>query len=230
MNVTTSRHRIPRATLASAVIERVKDSVLSGAIVPGTQLNEVELANDYGVSRGPVREALQRLVQEGLLVSEPHRGVFVPVLTEADIRDVYVTREALEFAAVRLILNRGLEAEASRELSRHVASMVAAEASGDWESVGQHDLAFHVALVHLSGSTRLHRMFSTVISETRMCLGVLTEAKARADLVDEHRHIAELIAAGMRDEALNALSKHFDEAIVTLLDRVPQQPTEELER
>ena len=60
-------------------------------------------AASFGVSRGPVREAIQRLIQEGLLRSEPHRGVFLPVLTVEDIEDIYLTREALESTALRCI-------------------------------------------------------------------------------------------------------------------------------
>ncbi len=77
---------IPRTTLASMVGERIRASILDGDVAPGTQLNEVELAASFGVSRGPVREAIQRLIQEGLLRSEPHRGVFLPVLTDGGHR------------------------------------------------------------------------------------------------------------------------------------------------
>ncbi len=94
---------IPRTTLASMVGERIRASILDGDVVPGTQLNEVELAASFGVSRGPVREAIQRLIQEGLLRSEPHRGVFLPLLTTADIEDIFLTREALESTALRNI-------------------------------------------------------------------------------------------------------------------------------
>src|SRR5580765_933753 len=80
--------RISRVTFASMVGERVRSNIIDGTLPPGSQLNEVELASSFGVSRGPVREALQRLIQEGLLRSEPHRGVFVPVMTDEDIDDV----------------------------------------------------------------------------------------------------------------------------------------------
>jgi DNA-binding GntR family transcriptional regulator len=155
--------RIPRDTFASIVTERLRTSIISGALKPGDQLNEVELATSFGVSRGPVREALQRLVQEGLLQSEPHRGVFVPVLTDEDVCDIYLAREALESAAIRAIIANGTAAAES--LDQYVTSMEKAEAVGDWEAVGNFDLEFHVALVDASGSPWLRRMFCTVISE-----------------------------------------------------------------
>lgn len=209
--------RIPRATFASIVTERLRDSIVSGELQPGSQLSEVELANSFGVSRGPVREALQRLIQEGLLRSEPHRGVFVPVLTNEDLLDVYLAREALEGMAVRTIIAReALREPACRALEETVAAMEKAEAAGDWDTIGSLDLEFHTVLVESTGSARLHRMFTTLISETRLCLAALTEAEARDDLVAEHRRIAELVRDGDTEEALRSLKKHFDDAVITL--------------
>ena len=219
----SSATRIPRATFASIVTERLRTSIVNGSLDPGSQLSEVELANSFGVSRGPVREALQRLVQEGLLLSEPHRGVFIPVLTDDDILDIYLAREALESAALRLIVAKATSAAASQVLGQYVTLMEKAETEGDWAAVGNFDLEFHVALVDASGSQRLRRMFSTVISETRLCLGVLTAADARSDLVNEHRRICDLLQEGEIDQALAVLRKHFDDAVVTLSSR--QVPT-----
>jgi DNA-binding GntR family transcriptional regulator len=213
---TASTIRIPRSTFASIVTERLRAAIVNGSLEPGSQLSEVELANTFGVSRGPVREALQRLVQEGLLLSEPHRGVFVPVLTDDDVLDIYLAREALESAAIRSIVANDTSAAASETLDQYVTGMEKAEAAGDWEAVGNFDLEFHVALVEASGSQRLQRMFSTVISETRLCLGALTAADTRTDLVQEHRQICGLMQEGRIEQALAVLGKHFDDAVVTL--------------
>ena len=210
---------IPRATFASLVTDRLRTNIVDGSLKPGSQLSEIELATSFGVSRGPVREALQRLVQEGLLLSEPHRGVFVPVLTGEDVRDVYVAREALESAAIRAIISNATTAVAHDALDRLVTLMARAEAAGDWASVGSLDLDFHVALVDASSSPRLKRMFTTVISETRLCLGVLTADDARDDLVQEHRLICDAMMEGDTDKALAVLTKHFDDAVVTLMRR-----------
>jgi DNA-binding GntR family transcriptional regulator len=208
--------RLPRATLASQVTERLRDSIVNGTLEPGSQLSEVELAASYGVSRGPVREAFQRLVQEGLLRSEPHRGVFVPVLTNEDVADVYLAREALESAAVRHVIATSAPETTHAALDASVAQMERAAAVGDWEAVGRSDLEFHTALVALTGSARLRRMFSTLISETRLCLGALTGAEARHDLVAEHRRICDWISDGDTAHALAALRQHFDDAVIAL--------------
>lgn len=211
---------IPRATFASMVGERIRSDIIEGVLRPGSQLHEVELAASFGVSRGPVREALQRLIQEGLLRSEAHRGVFVPVMEADDIADIYLAREALESAAVRRITGTSRAASAYKALDKIVRGMEAAAKAEDWKSVASRDLDFHTALVAAAGSARLDRMFTTVISETRLCLSMLaTERDTRDYLVEEHREISEMIRAEDTDGALAALTKHFDEAVVTLQRR-----------
>ncbi len=213
--------RIPRATFASIVGERIRANIIDGALPPGSQLNEVELAESFGVSRGPVREALQRLIQEGLLRSEPHRGVFVPVMSAEDIQDIYLAREALETAAVRRITSTSRAATAYKALDKIVRGMESAEAAGDWGLVANRDLDFHSALVAAAESPRLERMFTTVISETRLCLSVLTAAdEARETLIGEHREINEMIREENTGGAVAALTKHFDVAVVTLKSRL----------
>lgn len=218
MTATTSTPtRIPRTTFASMVGERIRSSVIEGVLAPGAQLNEVELAATFGVSRGPVREALQRLIQEGLLRSEPHRGVFVPVMSAEDIEDIYLAREALESAAVRRITGTSRAASAYKALDKIVRGMEAAKNADDWTLLANLDMDFHTALVAAADSHRLERMFTTVISETRLCLSMLTSAfKGRDDLVQEHREISEMIRMENTTAAVEALGKGFAGAVVTL--------------
>ena len=219
---------IPRATFASMVGERIRSDIIEGVLTPGAQLHEVELAASFGVSRGPVREAMQRLIQEGLLRSEAHRGVFVPVLGEDDIVDIYVAREALESSAVRRITGTTRAASAYKALDKVVRAMGTAAKAEDWKAVASRDLDFHTALVAAAGSPRLERMFTTVISETRLCLSMLTSAEdAREDLVEEHRQISEMIRADDTVGAIAALTKHFDDAVVTLRRRLGDDAEDE---
>jgi DNA-binding GntR family transcriptional regulator len=120
---------------------------------------------------------------------------------------------------VQQIIASSKSEAAADALDERVALMAEAEAADDWEAVGRHDLDFHTALVAATDSERLQRMFSTVISETRLCLGVLTSADARSDLVEEHRQIAAMIRKGQPDKALAVLKQGFDEAVVTIKSR-----------
>jgi len=208
--------------------ERIRSNIIEGVLPPGSQLHEVELAASFGVSRGPVREALQRLIQEGLLRSEAHRGVFVPVMSDDDIVDIYVAREALETAAVRRITGTSRSASAYKALDKVVQGMEKAEKAGDWKAVASRDLDFHTALVAAADSARLERMFTTVISETRLCLSLLTsEPDARDDLVQEHRQISEMIHADDTAGAIAVLTQHFDDAVVTLRGKLGDRAEKE---
>jgi DNA-binding GntR family transcriptional regulator len=134
-----------------------------------------------------------------------------------DIVDIYLAREALEGAAVRRIIATGRAAAAAKALARIVRSMETAEKAEDWKALASRDLDFHTALVAAAESPRLERMFTTVISETRLCLSMLTsELEGRDFLVEEHHEIGDMIRAEDTEGALTALTKHFDEAVVTL--------------
>src|SRR4051794_22187249 len=87
---------VQRDSTPSIIAARIRDAVIDGTFPPGMQLSEAHIASRLGVSRGPVREALQRLIQEGLLRAERHRGVFVIELGIADVRDLYLARAAVE--------------------------------------------------------------------------------------------------------------------------------------
>jgi DNA-binding GntR family transcriptional regulator len=210
---------IPRTSLASMITERPRESIINRTLSPGSRLSESELAGSFGVSRAPFHEAFQRLIQEGLLRNGRGRRAVIPVLSDDEVRDIYLARDALESSAVQHIISASQSARAADELDRTIKLMQDAETVGDWEAVSRYHLEFHTALVAATGSTRLQRMFSTVISETRLCLGVLTAAEARANLVDEHRQIAAMIREGNTAGALGLLNKHFEDAIVMIASR-----------
>lgn len=209
---------VNRPTTASIIAERIRDGIVDGSFPPGTQLGEATLARDLRVSRGPVREALQRLIQEGLLHSVSHRGVFVSTLDGNDIEDVYRARTAVERAAVQAILERG-DTNALSSIERLLERMAKAADKDRWATVADLDLKFHEALVAASGSPRLMRMFSTLIVETRLCIRSLEPAyPAQQDLVEEHRELFEEIRAGRKAAALRAIDQHFKRALSALLN------------
>src|SRR5512141_82731 len=92
--------------LWESVADQLRDEILDGRLPAGTRLVETELAERFGVSRGPVRDALAELSRSGLAVDLPRRGTFVSSLTERDLAEVYDIRRAIEEAAVRLPIER----------------------------------------------------------------------------------------------------------------------------
>jgi DNA-binding GntR family transcriptional regulator len=216
--------RAPRQTLAAVVTAQLRDRILDGTLPPGMQLNEMDLAEQFAVSRGPVREGLQRLIQEGLLRSEPHRGVFVPVVDAEDLGDIYFAREAMENAAMRRLMLSGRAKAIVTDLDQIVDQMAEAATADDWPQVAELDMRFHSRIVAAADSPRLSRMFDTLIAETRLCLSMLTVVyPGREDLVGEHRELSQLLAGTDLDLLLATLSTHFSDALRSLRDRQAQQ-------
>lgn len=208
---------IERVTLSAQVAERIRDDILAGLYEPGQQLHEVELALALGVSRGPLREAMQRLIQEGLLTSIPHRGVFVIDLSEDDLADVFFVRAGLEEAAVRRILSGGKRVATANALRALANRMDRAMRAGDTTTGGDLDFAFHRTLVDAAGSARLSRTYATVQAETRLCLHRLMGGyRSRTDLAVEHIRLADLIASAPLDAVLDELHRHFGDPAATL--------------
>ena len=214
MSATSPIRRLRRVTLSGQIAGQMRDAVLSGGFAPGEQMNEADLAARFGVSRGPVREALQRLIQEGLLVAQPHRGVFVAELTEADLADVFFVREAVEGAALRRVLATADRSVVERHLMAEVGRMAAAVGEADWAGAAQADFAFHRTLVEAAGSPRLSRLYDTIQAETKLCLHLLMAGyRSSAGMVEEHRKLAALVGAGSLDEALTELMRHLGDPI-----------------
>lgn len=227
--VPLAQRRLPRATLSVQVAERIRDDILSGVHQPGAQLNEMELALEFGVSRGPLREAMQRLIQEGLLRSEPHRGVFVPDLTEADLQDVFFVRATLEAAAVRRIVAGDRRGAVATVLTGIAERMDRAMKAGDWSTGGELDFAYHRALVDAAGSDRLSRTYATVQAETRLCLHRLMGGYRRSEaLADEHLRLARLLAEAPVEEVLAELQRHFGDPAKSLRKARAQRGGEEM--
>jgi DNA-binding GntR family transcriptional regulator len=203
---------VSRESTAAIIARRLREAITNGALPPGAQLGESELAAQFQVSRGPLREAMQRLVSEGLLRSERHRGLFVIDLEPEDVHDIYTARLAIERSAVLCVLRDDREAVADR-----LAEVVQEMTSADEAEVTQADIRFHEVLVAASGSKRLQRMASGLLIETRMCLSALGRTYVDAEeRVTEHKRITEAIRAGDADSALSLLEAHMEDAVQRL--------------
>lgn len=204
---------VSRESAAGAIASQIRDRVKDGTFSSGERLGESLLASQLEVSRGPVREALQQLTQEGLLVYRRNRGVFVISLDEDDIVDVYLARGAIEREAARIVIRQG-EVESFDRLEEYVEGMVEAAESGEWPRIADCDLRFHELLVYASRSKRLRKMFGTLLVETRMCLSALEFAyPTHQRLANEHRNILQSMRRGNETEALELLDAHLLDAM-----------------
>jgi DNA-binding GntR family transcriptional regulator len=200
----------------SIIARKLRHAIAYGELAPGAQLGEAELARELGVSRGPLREAMQRLTQEGLLVSIRNRGLFVIEMTDEDIRDMYIARTAVECAAGSLLAEADHQS-AGEELREQVRRMEKAAKADDRTELSEADMVFHEVLVARAQSPRLSRMHNTLLTETRMCMRALQDRYRSADeRVVEHQAIADAVYKGDAPLVEKLLIAHKDDALERL--------------
>jgi DNA-binding GntR family transcriptional regulator len=204
---------------AQLIADQLREQIDQGFFRPGEQINESVLASQLSTSRGPVREALQRLSQEGILVSHRNRGVFVLELSDDDIREIYAVRKAVELTAADALLDAGQEQvnDTCQALKAIIGDMAKQVAVSDWPAIARLDMQFHTTFVAGAGNTRLIRIYQTLAAESRMCILNLAVAYPRIDdLVQEHQNLLDLLEAGKRAALHKAIKQHMETAVEDL--------------
>lgn len=197
--------------LWEAVADQLRDEILDGRLGAGSRLVEAELAERFGVSRGPIRDALQELARAGLAVDLPRRGTFVSSLTERDLGDVYVIRRAIEEAAARLTIERADDADVA-VMFEALAAAEAAYGGDDLAAAWDADMAFHRTYCRLSGNSRLLDLFDQLASQTVLLMRTTLESHASlawTPPVELHRRIAQAIADRDVARATEAVGAHY---------------------
>ena len=198
---------------AAVIADQLREGIINRAFGPGDQINEAQVATQLDVSRGPVREALHRLVQEGLLVGKPNRGVFVRDVTARDIEEIYEAREVIESATASMIITTLDDAERQGVADALVAvteRMQAAVDAGDWDRLRRLDLDFHTSLVAAGRNTRLDRAYATLATESLISMAQSETAYPRPErVVADHVDIAELLRGGDLQAVRRALHSHL---------------------
>lgn len=213
--------RLDNLTLRERVHDHLKQEILANRYAPGSELLEVPLSRELGVSRGPIREALHRLEAEGLVEITPRRGAVVISLTKRDFLEAYQVREALEALAVRLAVPR-LTEEDLAIAEGFIETMSTHAASGDMEAFFETNAAFHSAFVEASGNRKLMEFHSRLMAQMGPYRGPSARLRGNVEQsIAEHRQI--LAAARERDteRAVAMLVHHIEipqETIETLTD------------
>lgn len=205
---------IDRDSLANKIAERLRQSFVSGALAPGTKLVETEIAEQLGVSRNPLREALRILQAEGLVESRHNRGAYVAQLTEADLEEIYGLRLVLEVYAVRRAAERSTPEQADR-LQSLVDEMNSATQSGDYGAAANIDLQLHAAIWEMSGHQRLLQILAGMRLQIRMFLTVNTQLYENLVViaVSDHQKIVDAIRNHDGTAAAQLMETHIDLAL-----------------
>lgn len=198
-------------TFSHRTEEVLREMVLDGVIQAGQRLNEVALAGALGISRGPLREAIQRLAGEGLLTMVSHRGAFVRTFEKREVEELYDLRTALEMFVTRLVCERATDDQVARliALVDEVAVALADDPVGAYPS--DHD--FHRALLEIASHSIIERALLETQRQIALARGMSAKGADRAQKAhNEHAALVEAIAGRDADRAAQLMRTHLEEA------------------
>ncbi|MEU9019538.1 GntR family transcriptional regulator [Actinomadura sp. NPDC048394] len=205
------------ARATDAAYDAVRRMILSGEAAAGSRLGEAELAETLGLSRTPVREALQRLGADGLVEVLPHRGARVVQWTRRDLEEIFELRSLLEpYAAARAARTAPGE-DVLAGLLGQCDAMEAAVAAGDFTRVAQLNSLFHAAVIDASRNRRLPAMLTSVM-HAPLIVGTFRryDAGAMARSMNHHRELVAALAARDPDWAESVMRAHIRAAAANL--------------
>jgi DNA-binding GntR family transcriptional regulator len=217
---------VENRTLAEQVYDYLRTAIIDERMPGGSELNEVAIAEELSISRGPVREAMGRLRAEGLVEVRPRRGSVVASLSREEFIDAYQVRIALEVLAVRQGVPKRTDdvVAAIDALTRELEEGVASFSDDEYFHL---NVKVHRLICELSQNVTLLGIYDRLLSQMsryRRRAGALTSDRAGA--VSEHRQIAEAIEAGDTDGAARLMSEH----LAFLLRMVEELTDEEWDR
>jgi DNA-binding GntR family transcriptional regulator len=191
---------------SSQVYRRVREAILNANLAPGMVMSQVALAEELGVSRTPLREALRQLQGEGLIEAEPNRRVRVAPITASDVEELYALRVTVEVEALRLSLPR-MRSEHIARLQGYLAEMDHYAEVKDYHGWVVPHAAFHAQLTGLAGerfTLLLAQLFDHAERYRRLHIGHGPGAWGA-----DHRAILEACKAGDADRSAHLLAHHF---------------------
>ena len=194
--------------LREIVYEELKREILVGEIAPGTRMMEIELADEMGVSRTPVREAIRKLEKEGLVTIEPRKGAYASDVSIKDMVDVLEVREDLEAMAAAMAAQKVNKDEKQALIGATMEYKEAVE-SERTEDIIRCDEKFHQLIVNYSGNKTLIQLFSQVQELALRFRYLYYDDFSRYERMPmEHREIEEAILSGDYEKARVAAGEH----------------------
>ncbi len=204
--------------LRELVFENIREAIIDGHLKPGERLMEIQLAEELGVSRTPVREAIRKLELEGFVVMIPRKGAYVTDISIKDIADVFELRWALEALAAELAAERATEEEIE-QMERHLLELAKVVEEQDVKKIVEIDTKFHETIYTASRNKRLGQILS-LLGELIQRYRTLTLSKSERIKVtmEEHRAIVEALAARDPQRAGRLAQEHIESAENSLMD------------
>lgn len=192
--------------------------LIFGRLQPGQRINEAELARQLGISRNPIREAIRRLEERGLLVAVPRKGTFVRTFLHSDIDEIFSFRVVVERFAVEQALPHMEEADIDR-IAGFVDAMVAAANANDEVALVENDLAFHLEICKLSRNRQTLHAFMNIQAEVQMLI-TMAERRFESQMAAaiDHWPVVEALRKRNAKEAMDAITHHIQDSWRLLLE------------
>jgi len=212
----------PKKIKGADVCNLIRQAITSGRFVPGQRLSERELAEQYHVSRTPVREAFRHLIQEGLVVYKPNSGYRIIPLSEELARHILVVRETLEAMAARLAAERSPR-ETAQAMGETLPKARRAYQEGQLSELITANQWFHRILVEGSGNPVLSAMYRTLQGYIGLMMSVsLSWPRRPVETLREHKEIIRALGSRDPDGAEKAVRRHIRSAYEGVLRNVRQ--------
>lgn len=203
--------------LREAVCETLRDAIRRGILEPGERLMEVQLADELGISRTPVREAIRKLEQEGYVIMMPRRGTYVSDVSVSDVKEIFEIRSALESLATGLAARR-IEPEELETLQNLLIEIEGYIKKNDIDKIVETDIKFHGLLYQVSRNERLVAIISNLKEQLARFRTLSMSYPGRLqETLEEHSDMVEAIANGDVSAARDAAEHHMERAEKTLL-------------
>lgn len=212
-----------RLTISQELTDILRGRVIRGEFPPGTRIAEESIAREFGISRGPVREALRQLEKDGLIVVEAYKGAIVVEISDADLRGIllpvrYVLEKFALEGALKVLQERDLEA--LQHIIDLMKQTVNEGGADQLQNLVDLDVEFHTYIINMSNDYHAEQLWSTIEPRIRAGfyqLGSLHEHPGI--IVDEHVQLLEVIRGGDLTAALEMLDEHVLASPIRLLGR-----------
>lgn len=209
MSKATKFPKVEYNGLRRHVYELIKDVIIKGGLKPNERIVESKIANEFSVSRGPVREAIRDLAKEGVVTHVPRKGTFVTVCSIRDIEEIYSLRAVLEGLAIRRAL-KYLTKKEIKKLEKLKDEIVTAAKSKNIIEMVKKDIKFHKIICYSSKHSRLIKFWSDMDYQIRMFL-VATDVVFHnpKEVAERHNKILDAIKEKNPDKAEKCIKNHI---------------------
>ncbi len=212
--------------LHKVVYNKLRESILSGALKPGEKLIENEISKKLNISKTPLREAIRELSQEGLIIHNTRRGIRIIDFSEEDVFEIITLRAELEALGIQLAIEK-LREEDFVVLQEIVDQLRDASNKEDKVAMAKSDMDFHRFLMHKAGNSRLEKAWETIASQMTVLLKMIDFYSCTPNFAEiNHRRLIDSIRSGDSEKTSATLKSHIllsQELILDHFHRIKQK-------